>query len=103
MFGKDLIRADIFFRKLGFKRLGEKSKKYLNKEVLEILQAYADGVNDLRNSLKILPFEFYLLSLDFHKWEVEDTLAIVRLLGFSLTMDAFLEPIRTELEKIYGK
>jgi penicillin amidase len=65
MFGPDMVRADIEMRNIGYYEVGKMNKKETDPETLKLLQAYADGINAYARSVKMLPFEFYLLWLDW--------------------------------------
>lgn len=68
------------------------------------LQAYADGVNDLVDSLSWYPIEFYLMwTPHFEPWTVEDSLCYQSLFQYFISFDWFLELTRQRLTEIYDK
>ena len=109
IFGKDVLNLDKFSRTVGFRRLAEEKYPHYSKEEQEMLQNYADGINDFvaniqmdnDGSAKLFPPEFYVLGL--HKtawdpWTPIDTLAIINLMEFSLTFDWQMDWIREILK-----
>ena len=84
MFGPELIKTDIQQRNIGYLQTGKMNKKHTDPNTLKHLQAYADGINSYAKSVKMLPCEFYLLWLDWQDWTVEDTIASVTFISFSL-------------------
>jgi len=46
LFGEEALKLDVFARTLGYRRLAEQNWEALSAKNKEILQAYADGVND---------------------------------------------------------
>lgn len=79
IFGAEVLPIDKYFRTLGLNRVGKKFEKSLPSETKEILQAYANGVNEAVNQMKILPIEFYFLGINFTQWTVYDTLTVYKL------------------------
>jgi acyl-homoserine lactone acylase PvdQ len=67
----------------------------MTKEEKDILQSYADGVNDFISNVKLtgegatarlLPLEFYALGyVDIEPWTPVDSLSMLRLMNFHLT------------------
>lgn len=96
IFGPDALPLDKFSRTLGYRRIAEETWKTLPEENKQVLQAYADGVNDFIKNVKLsegsaslLPPEFYLLQLSdkIQPWTPIDSLANIVLINFSLTWD----------------
>lgn len=67
-----------------------------------MLQAYADGINNYARTVKMLPFEFYLFWINWEDWTVEDTLAFINLMSFTLEFDWFYEIARERLLESVG-
>ena len=82
----------------------------IDTKTLEILNAYADGVNDFiagvgllkeGGSAHLLPPEFYLLGhTDIEPWRVQDSLALLKLLNFHLSWNWSQDFIREFLTEI---
>lgn len=85
MFKRDMTDTDLFLRAL---RIPEKSKLVLEKEdpvILEILQAYTDGVNTwIKERGKKLPAEFRLLGYQPEPWTMVDITNIIGFIGWDL-------------------
>lgn len=86
VFGTSFVESDIFMRCL---KIAEKSEKILSQqtsEVIESMQAYADGVNTWISSRREkLPIEFRILSYAPEEWTTQDIASIVGYMGWSLT------------------
>ena len=65
MFGKDLLKTDVFFAGLGIEEAAEKTIANLDKnsEAYVLTQSYLDGINQYINDGKT-PLEFTLLGLE---------------------------------------
>lgn len=50
----------------------------------KLVQAYADGINAYANSVKMLPFEFYLFWINWENWTVENSLSSIFFISFAL-------------------
>lgn len=92
IFGPDLVETDHLMRAL---RIPEKSRMVLSRqsqEILEILQAFADGVNQfIKLHRKDLPLEFSLLGYSPEDWAPEHSLNLIGYMAWDLTF-----PWRTE-------
>jgi penicillin amidase len=75
----------------------------ISPENLAKLQAFSDGINDYVLNSATLPLEFKIIGVDFHPWTPYDCLVINRLLGYMLTYDWYLEPLRNMLVEAYGE
>ncbi|HSL87645.1 MAG TPA: penicillin acylase family protein, partial [Bacteroidales bacterium] len=85
IFGDDYIQTDLFLRSLD---MTTKSKTILanhDKDMLDRLQAYADGVNAyIKKAGRRLPPEFKLLSYKPDEWKLEDIANIIGYMGWDL-------------------
>ena len=61
-----------------------------------------EGINEYASSCKMLPFEFYLLWLEWQDWTVEDVLGNINFLSFTLEFDWFYEIARQRLLETVG-
>ena len=83
--GPDLVESDRFHRTIGFRRAAEKSYEALTGETKELLQAYADGVNDyIEQNQKNLPPEFILFDYTPEPWGPVDSVSISKLVAWFL-------------------
>ena len=106
--GDRAIGIDKFFRTVGIHRSAIESIKNMDKESLEMIQAYADGVNDFTANLGFgksdstgifLPPEFIALGIkEFNPWTPEDSICILKLLNFHLSWNWGQDLLREVLE-----
>jgi len=86
IFGPDLVEADLLMRAL---RIPEKSRMVLSRqepEVLETLEAFADGVNQfIEIHQDDLPLEFSLLGYKPEDWAPEHTVNLISYMAWDLT------------------
>ncbi len=85
--GNAVLRSDVELRTLGLRRAAERSMTAYSKEMLDALQAYADGVNAYvqRNAL---PAQYAALQLTkFEPWTALDSAVIGKALAFQLSFD----------------
>ena len=55
IFGKDVLDMDKFSRTIGYRRLAEETYNTLSDEYKNLMQAFADGVNDYIDNIKLSP------------------------------------------------
>lgn len=103
MLGRRALEMDKFSRMLSIKESAQIITDKMSSEVKEFLQAYADGINDGRKSLRMLPVEFLILGVDFHEWSVYDSITFGKYLSILNTNNAFHEFMRTTLDTLYGR
>ncbi len=88
IFGRDYVQTDLFLRSL---EMTAKSKLVLSSEdpeILEAMQAYADGVNVyISEAGKKLPPEFRILGYKPDPWKLEDLANIIGYMGWDLASD----------------
>lgn len=99
IFGKDVLLVDKFMRNIGLHRISKEGiKSHLSKEDIDLLQAYADGVNDYvqgvsltdseKTTGRFLPPEFVAFGISkesYKKWEILDSLVTIKLINLNLT------------------
>jgi penicillin amidase len=92
MFGESQVETDIFLRTMGWSHLAEEETRNLDPSSLEILQAYADGVNAYlaEHQGAELSLEYILLSVlspdyDPGSWEISNTLTWAKVMAFDLS------------------
>lgn len=56
--GKETLRTDILFRELKIDSNAQRKFTNLSPLMKEVLESYADGVNDYVDNLHVLPMEF---------------------------------------------
>ncbi|MCA1053617.1 penicillin acylase family protein [Rossellomorea aquimaris] len=85
--GEKTIDRDKFFRTLGLRRAAEVSYTMYPDETKQILEWYADGVNQYMEKAKedgSLPVEFTLLGYKPERWTPVDSLTIGKYMAFDL-------------------
>ncbi len=86
IFGPDLVETDLLMRAL---RIPEKSQLVLSRqsqEIHEILEAFADGVNQfIESHQNDLPLEFSLLGYKPEDWAPEHTANLIGYMAWDLT------------------
>ncbi|PAV30920.1 penicillin acylase family protein [Virgibacillus profundi] len=85
--GESAVDHDKYFRSLGLRRAAEKSYDIYTDESKEVLQWFADGVNQYINEAKennTLPIEFTLMGAVPAEWTPLDSLTIGKYMAFDL-------------------
>jgi penicillin amidase len=102
--GAELVPVDVFTRTIGFGRLGSRLLSALPSESAQNLQAYTAGVNAYITTAKQLPLEFGALHYEPAAWKPEESLAIMRLIGWLLSMgwntDLFYAEVATKVDSL---
>ena len=95
--GTDGLKIDRLMRTLGLRRFAEREVQMLPPRDIEVLSAYAAGVNAAIEAAPALPLEHQLLRIDPEPWRIEDSLVVRKIiaLGFSTNMET--ELFRAEL------
>ncbi len=107
--GGKALESDKFFRILNIRKIAISTYEYMKsnrtlKFYAEILKAFSKGVNDyIDNAIKRgdLPFEFRLLGYKPERWRPWDTIAISKLMAWTLS-GSFNDLNLYQLVKIYG-
>merc|ERR1712060_503106 len=98
-------------RLLGLRRLAEESAETISEENIELLQAYADGVNDCvegtsfilkSTTSRLLPPEFYAFGLskeDWRPWAPTDSIALGKYMSFYLSWNWMNDLARESLRQ----
>lgn len=103
-YGEDLLKADVLARTIGFSRIAKNILEHASDESRQILQAYADGINALiERKSHHLPIEFSLARYLPEPWEIEDSIAFLRLLGWHLTMAWYIDLVYGQLLEKFGE
>ncbi len=77
IFGEAALPLDIEQRVLGFEQVAKEVAIRLPQNQRAALEAYAEGVNGVIDSMLVAPFEFLLINYRPERWRVEDSLLIV--------------------------
>ena len=91
------MKVDKYFRALGLHRAAVRTYEEMGLEEREMVEAYADGVNDYVRGIEILgsnptgrllPPEFLLLGItkeNLAPWKPSDSVLCIKMLGFNLS------------------
>jgi len=101
--GREQLHWDIHHRTLRLADTAEKSLELIDPATLELMQAFADGVNAyIETTSNPLPMEFLLMGYEPEPWEVTDSLVIVRLVAAWLGSDEIDESMFGRLKTALG-
>ncbi|MDD8018072.1 MAG: penicillin acylase family protein [Bacteroidota bacterium] len=96
--GTSTIKFDKMLRTIGFRQLAEKLEQQLHPKSKEILQAYADGVNEfIRTHRGKLPVEFDMLNYTPEEWKPIHSIMITRLMAWELNISWHVDVVLGEL------
>jgi len=82
--GIDALKTDQLMRTLGLARAAKSAVDHLSVDAINSLKAYADGVNAWLEEDHVLPIEFTMLNFKPEPWQVDDSIALVKLLALNL-------------------
>lgn len=100
LFGPPVLASDVELRTIGLRRAAVKSLEALSEESRSALAAYTAGVNAWVEN-NPLPLEYTLLELSgFEPWTELDSMAIAKLVAFSLSFNLDLGPTQNLLTYI---
>ncbi|WP_422090309.1 penicillin acylase family protein [Tenacibaculum ovolyticum] len=104
VFGKDLVRTDIFFLGLGIEEATEKTIKNLDKtsEAYKMTKAYLNGVNQFINE-GVTPLEFYLTGIKKEKYTIKDVYNVFGYMAFSFAVAHKTDLLLTEVKEKLGE
>ncbi|MBN2150680.1 MAG: penicillin acylase family protein [Candidatus Lokiarchaeota archaeon] len=102
--GPGLLQTDRAARVFGFGRLARAAVGKMAPGTLANVASFVAGINEyLARSKGSLPVEFSLLNFSPRPWKVEDSVAIMQFVAWSLVGHWYGELVRTWLEKAVGK
>ena len=100
--GEATLPSDRLMRRVGLNRAARTDAERLAGPELELLSAYARGVNTSVRRLAALPPEFALFGDTFEPWIVEDTMLVGRLVMFGFAGNWNTELVRERLAAELG-
>lgn len=101
VFGPSALPADKLMATIGFSRLAEAEAATLSPETREMLESYCRGVNLYLDTVaEKLPLEFRLLGYTPARWQVGDSLAIMKYLAYEQDESWKLDELR---QRIFDK
>ncbi|MFA6540739.1 MAG: penicillin acylase family protein, partial [Bacteroidota bacterium] len=102
--GSSTIKFDKMLRTIGFEATAQKLERQISPKSKEILQAYADGVNEfIRTHKGKYPVEFDMLNYEPEKWTPVHSLMISRLMAWELNISWHVDIVLGELVAKLGE
>ncbi len=106
--GSKAYEYDKFVRTIGFHRLGMELKDFIDSTSLAILKDYVRGINVyIETHQESLPVEYELLDFAPEPWTLEQSLAMIRLVAWEMTvawhLDVVLGVIYNEMGEQKGQ
>ena len=104
IFGKELLKTDVFFSGLGIEEAAEETIKNLdeNSKSYRLTQAYLDGVNQYLEEGKT-PLEFSLVGIEKEKYTLKDIYNVFGYMSFSFAVAHKTDPLLTEIKEKLGE
>ncbi len=101
--GKLTLRTDVQMRTLGLGKAADQSFTRLSPETQGAFRAYAEGVNSvLTGPGFVAPPEYTLLMAKPEPWRPEDCAAVLKMMAYGLSGNAYEEPGHAKLIEILG-
>ena len=101
--GPDAADLDAYARTIGLGRIAEAELALLAADERQLLEGFASGVNAVIDGrVGGLPFEFRLLRYRPQRWEVSDSLAIAKALGWLLSSSLEASALEGKLTERIG-
>ncbi|MFY9243442.1 MAG: penicillin acylase family protein [Polaribacter sp.] len=103
IFGKELLKTDVFFAGLGIEEAAEKSIANLDRtsEAYVLTEAYLDGINQFINEGKT-PLEFTLVGVKKENYTLKDIYNVFGYMAFSFAVAHKTDPLLTEIKEKLG-
>ena len=104
MFGKDLVKTDVFFSGLGIEEAADKTIKNLNKNSAsyKMAMAYLDGINQFIENGPT-PIEYLLVGVEKEKYTIKDIYNVFGYMAFSFAAAHKTDPMLTEVKEKLGE
>ena len=101
--GRDYLSMDTWFRKLGLARVARESLKCIKPDMMESLELFSNGINTYIDTCDVLPIEFTLLGYEPEKWSPYDSICVMNLISWWLSIGMYQEQFYDELVYAFGK
>lgn len=103
IFGKDLLKTDVFFSGLGIEEAAEKTIATLDKnsKAYILTQKYLDGINQFIEEGST-PIEFTLVGIKKEKYTIKDVYNVFGYMAFSFAVAHKTDPLLTEIKEKLG-
>lgn len=104
IFGKDMVKNDLFFSKLGIDEASKKTIEKLDKnsETYKLCTAYLNGVNQFIENGPT-PIEFTLIGIEKEKYTLKDMYNILGYMSFSFAMAQKTDPLLSVIQQKLGE
>ncbi len=103
LIGKVTLHSDVQMRVLGLGAAADQSFEHLTDETKAAFRSYANGVNSIITASGYTPPPEYILLLKKPEpWRAQDSVAVLKMMAYGLSGDAFNEPSRIKLLDILG-
>ncbi|MDP7037556.1 MAG: penicillin acylase family protein [Myxococcota bacterium] len=99
IFGDDAIDYDTFIQGLDLFKDAAQKRALANPELIEVGDAYTEGINAGAASLPELPVEYRVLGIDFKPWRPSDSLAIRTINAWTMAENPAKELVSFMLRK----
>ncbi len=106
--GEGALGFDKLFRTVGIRRIADSlwNSNALSPQTRAAMSAYADGVNAFLDLVKqgdaTLPIEFDILQYDPDRWKPQDSMSIIRLMGWELNIAWHIDITIADLTAAFG-
>ncbi len=102
--GERSVPFDKMFRTIGLKKIVEQNIKRMNPNLLNLLKAYAKGVNlYILNSKGKYPAEFDVLGYDPEEWKPEHSLIVGRMMAWEMNISWWIDFTFSVLVQKFGE
>ncbi len=99
--GPEMLESDKLMRLVGMERISRNLVQTLDSETLQLLEAYAAGVNCYMENLR-RPLEARLAGFELELWKPADSLLLMRLLGWGLGGNDLADLVARRMRSIIG-
>jgi len=103
LFGKELVKTDIFFSGLGIEEASAKTIMNLDTDskAYQFTEAYLDGINQFIEN-GTMPLEFKLVGVTKEKYTIKDVYNVFGYMAFSFAIAHKTDPFLTEVKEKLG-
>lgn len=103
IFGKDLLKTDVFFKGLGIEEAASTTIATLDKnsKAYILTQKYLDGINQFIEEGST-PIEFTLVGIKKEKYTIKDVYNVFGYMAFSFAVAHKTDPLLTEIKEKLG-
>ncbi len=104
IFGEETVPFDKMLKTVGIYRTAQMIKNKMNPEVLNLLEAYSEGVNlYIAEKKNKYTFEFDVLDYQPYEWTPEHSIIVIRMIAWELNLSWWTDLAFTELVQKLGE